>query len=115
MIIWSGWGIIVFPILIVCIGGTIFIWSDLLGLNENVPFIANLWYLLAFSLAGSLSWLIGKRINQPSKHHVGLHRHTGQDVRVKPRHTFFYIRLEYWGIILPIIGIITYLAFSINA
>lgn len=113
MLIWTGWGILLLPITIVSIGLTIFIWSDVLGLNETTPFISNFWYLLAFSLAGVLAWYVGKRLNRPSNDQVYIHKQTGQEVQFRARHSFFFIRLEYWGIILPIIGMIAYITSSV--
>lgn len=112
MIIWSGWGIIVPLILLLSIGLIQLIWSGLLGLDDSSPLIANLWLLISFALAGVLSWFTGKKMNKPSENQTYIHKQTGQEVQLKPRHSLFFIRIEYWGIILPIIGVIAYIAAS---
>lgn len=77
MIIWSGWGIIVPIILLLSIGLTQLFWSNLPGLNDSSPLIANLWLLLSFALAGALSWFAGKKINKPSENNTYIHKQTG--------------------------------------
>ncbi|MGG7209465.1 hypothetical protein [Clostridium baratii] len=39
-----------------------------------------------------------------------INKETGKEVILRKKHSFFFIDIEYWGIIFPIIGIISWIA-----
>lgn len=104
MIIWSRFGILA-PIML----GISFISINSLTtkyfLNPNY-YKENWWPdFLAFVMTGTLCFLMGKFLNRkPGKIYVD--KETNEEVLVKPYDSFFFIRLEYWGILFPIIGLI---------
>ena len=101
MLIWRGKGLNVFLILAGAAGV-----SFVLGfaLTKRVPADRPGWVgALAFVLAGIACWYygrhlhrnLGKQIPSPDGGHVVDNR----------KHDLFFIRVEYWGIILAIIGV----------
>jgi hypothetical protein len=61
--------------------------------------------LLAFFLAGMVIWPLGVYLNRkPGK--VMIEKETGKEYLVKPKHSLFFIPMEYWGPILLALGII---------
>lgn len=115
MIIWSGWGILLLPIVALCCGIIFTTWYDLFDLKDSHPFISNLAFLISFVLASPIAWYVGKFFNRPSKDQVFIHKETGEEYKYRPAHSFFFIRMEYWAYILPVIGIIGYLGLSLGA
>jgi FtsH-binding integral membrane protein len=105
MIIWSGWGVLVaiivfvssliMEILVESIQG-----SSSFYQQQNWPMT------LALVISGVICWFLGKQLNKPSDR-VLLDKETGEEVKLSgARHKLFFIKMEYWGLILIIIGII---------
>lgn len=103
MIIWSGFGILT-PIIAV---------FNLVLVEYSVNHIFNnpTYYeqhgwpkFIALAISGALSFLVGRALNKKQK--VYIDKETGKDVVLKPRNSFFFINMEYWAIIFPIIGLI---------
>jgi hypothetical protein len=113
LIFWTGWGILLLPVMIVCNLGIFFLWFNVFQLENEQPFIANLSFLLAFILGGIIARYLGKRLNKEPQ--VYIHKETGKEVKIGPRHTFFFIRLEHWGYVLPVLGIVIYVVSSVNS
>jgi hypothetical protein len=64
---------------------------------------------VAMALAGLLCWFVGRYLHtRPAKVYVD--KQTGQEIRVRPRHTRFFIPLEYWEVAMPIVGLVYVLA-----
>lgn len=114
MIIWSGWGILFVPIVALCNVLIIFIWHDLFNLEDSHPLIKNFAFVISFLCSGVITWYVGKALNRSPKEQVYIHKESGEEVKFRPRHSFFFIRLEYWGFILPVVGIIIYVSSFIN-
>lgn len=101
MIFWRGWGIIgiIFPILIsallVSLG-----FSD-----ENFQWF----YFIGLTLSAIPVWFIGKRLNR-DKDEIFTNERTGERFKLGNRHTLFFIPLQYFAIIYPILGIIPFFA-----
>jgi hypothetical protein len=115
LVIWTRWGILLIPVIALCNGVVMSLWFDVFHFQDNQPFIANLGYLFSFSLAGLISWFIGTNLNNRSKGQVYINKRTGQEISLDQKHTFFFIRMELWGVILPVIGIIIYIVASIQS
>ena len=59
----------------------------------------------ALILAGVFSWLMGRKWNS-AEGKVMIDKETGQEVLFKQKHSIFWIKMEYWGIIFGILGIV---------
>ena len=104
LIIWRGAGGLVILIgLVVCLFVNVVTSS---AFNENNYFQAHLWpKLAALGLIGASCWFLGRFLNtRPPQ--VFVDETTGQEVEVKPRHELMFIKMEYWGIIFAIIGLV---------
>lgn len=99
MIIWKGYGFLVFIVTLICIilFGTIF---NKAGVNDDYGAGVGL------IVAGIISWVLGKKFNNPEKSQVFIEKGTGREVIHRPGHSLFFIKMEYWGIILPILGMV---------
>lgn len=63
---------------------------------------------LALLIAGSLCFSLGQALNK-KKSKIYIDKETGEEIVVKKRHTFFFISIEYWAIIFPILGMALWL------
>ncbi|BFK80679.1 hypothetical protein I3900191A7_08240 [Clostridium baratii] len=63
---------------------------------------------IALSIAGLLCLLLGHILNDEGKTYIN--KETGKEVILRKKHSFFFIDIDYWGIIFPIIGIISWIA-----
>lgn len=63
---------------------------------------------VALVVAGLLCKVLGDLLNK-SQGKKYIDEETGEVVVIKKTHTFFYISVQYWGIILPIIGLILWI------
>jgi hypothetical protein len=103
MIIWSGLGILVAVIAFACL-----IVSELLvenAFHDNDYYQTHGWpKLAAMLLAAGLVWLLGSYLNKKQARRL-VDPSTGEDVVLKPNHSLFFIRMEYWAAILVVLGI----------
>jgi hypothetical protein len=56
-------------------------------------------------LSGAALWFLGRKLNDPAKDRILFDPQTGEEVRSARRHTLFWIRMEYWGVLVVIIGV----------
>ena len=103
MLIWSGWGILV-PILLAGVwfgfqeGVTKYFGDESYFLTETWPRIA------AMAVAGILLFALGRRFHRV-KGKVMVDKETGKEVNIKPRHTFFFLKMEAWGFLAPALAV----------
>ncbi|QAA34638.1 hypothetical protein [Clostridium manihotivorum] len=99
MIIWKGYGILTFVFLILS-----FTVVELVAGKEFYG--AHSWVsLFAYLLAGLLCFFVGRALNRGNGK-VYIDKETGQEIIARRTHSFFFIKMEYWGFILPILGIV---------
>jgi len=103
MIVWRGWGILVIVIAALS-QGLVQLIGQSLDLQENIL------VLIGFLLAAPIIWWLGKRFNQPKEQVYIVNKETGVAVEYTPQHSLFWIKMEYWAIILPAIGVIALFA-----
>ena len=91
MIIWSGRGVL---------AGVFISFSHLilsvLGVDDNA---ALSW---GFLIAAPLTFFLGRAWNSPR---MAIDPDTGEEVLWTPNHTFFWIPMQYWGLIFLVVGI----------
>lgn len=98
MIIWSGRGILTPLILLLLI-----VVSSVLSAALSSVEAAIYTMPIAFLLAGWANWHLGNKWNNvPGR--IVVDEATGERIELKPRHTFFWIKMQYWGIVLLVMG-----------
>ena len=104
MIIWSGLGFLVALITFLFLLVAEYASESLFG---DASYFQNHGWpkLMAFFISGVLVWLLGSYLNN-KQGKVMIEKETGQEFFMKPNHSLFFIRMEYWGPILLILGII---------
>ena len=63
-------------------------------------------FCLAFS--SYLLWIIGKRLNRNNRRRL-IDPETNEEVILKSNHSIFFIKIEYWGVILGIASVILFI------
>lgn len=99
MIIWSGRGLM--PLLL--IGITLLFSAQLLPAEY-----LNYSFILSFFLSGLVSWYFGKRWNKINGQTV-TDKSTGRETILIREHSLFWIKMEYWGLILCSVGFVVFL------
>ena len=103
MFFWRGKGIYVVLFLFASILITTLFGSLILRVEND--FSGSKWFLFAtFNVAGFFCWKIGKRINLKLPK-ILIDPKTNEEVEIIERHTFWFIPMQYWGIIYSVIGI----------
>ncbi|WP_017613005.1 hypothetical protein [Nocardiopsis salina] len=106
MIIWTGWGILVPLFLILGIGIT-----GAVG-EEVLPPEASTYGFVVGALLSSLAiFLLGRKLNKPEQ---GFHPKTGEPVVYRNRHTFFFVPMQFWAVIVPTIGLVVTVVTTLN-
>ncbi|SHG56630.1 hypothetical protein [Streptoalloteichus hindustanus] len=95
MLVWTGWGVLVFVLLALGGGGGTGIGVALGGATDH----ANLGTAVGLAVAGVAIWFLGQRLNRPVQ---GFHPQTGQPVMFRNQHRFFFVPMQYFG---PLAGV----------
>jgi len=95
MVVWSGRGFLVFLVLIVCAVAAIALLPEL---YQDLGIIASIF------IAAIFSWIMGKKWNGQPREFID--KQSGQTVTAGGQHTLFWLKMEYWGIILGALGIV---------
>jgi hypothetical protein len=102
MIVWRGWGILV-PVIAFASALLMQVAVDALAGPGAYTRDAYPWAPVALLLAAPLVWLLGRRFNGRTPR-VLVDRETREEVILRPEHAFFWIKMEYWAIILALIA-----------
>jgi hypothetical protein len=98
MIIWKGWGVLV---AVFAFGASIameLITESMTGDDEFYQREA--WPLaLALVAAGIVTWLVGTRLHARGGR-VVMDKATGRELTIGGSHTFFFVPMHYWGVLL---------------
>ncbi|PIB34457.1 hypothetical protein BFP72_03015 [Reichenbachiella sp. 5M10] len=96
MIVWSGKGILSVLILVLAF----------VLLFALLPAAHFQWaFSLSFFIAGAFSWFMGKKWNAQQSRIV-IDKASGQEIELKTNHSLFWIKMQYWGILFGIIGVL---------
>ena len=99
MIIWRGWGILV-PVLAV-LGLALGVWFQDGTIAQNMEQLGS---GIGLVLAGTALFYLGSRLHAPSRGKVVIEKDTGQEIVLRTKHDFFWIKMEYCGVICALIG-----------
>ena len=100
IIIWRGWGILAALIPIAMLLFAALVGEALVGADVYSRSYGGWFSLLAVLAASATIWSLGRRLNREAR--VFIDAETGARLAVRPNHSLFFIRLEYWSVILPI-------------
>ena len=98
-IVWRGCGILV-PLVAV----VVFFVTVIIGDSVAIP--TDYLFLPAGLLAGGFLWWFGRKVNDPAKDRVVRDEATGERLRLRTRHDFFWIRIEYWAVLLVLFALV---------
>jgi hypothetical protein len=96
MIVWSGKGILSALVLLV----TLVLLFIILPATQG-----NLAFILALFTAAIFSWTMGKKWNG-AEGTVVIDKATGREMVIKSNHTLFWIKMEYWGVVFGLMGLV---------
>ncbi len=104
MIIWNGLGFLVAVIVFILLLAAEYVTEWMFA--DDSYYQAHGWpKLLAFFIATAMIWPLGIYLNR-KEGKVLIEKATGKEVLIKPNHSLFFIRMEYWGPILLVLGVI---------
>ena len=109
MIIFRGWGaavVIGIGFLALMAGALV---GNILRLDRDAITVVSAIFLIP---AGILTWYVGKRMNRNMDREL-IDPSTGERVIVRNDHSLFFIRVEWWGPILAVGGILLVILFLI--
>lgn len=104
VIIWRGWGVL----------AAVLGFAGLLGAQFLVDAIAGsgtysddptLFAGPGIAIAGVVTFLLGRWLNDPSRGRVLVDKQTGEEINDRPRNDLFFIPMEFWGIAFVVLGL----------
>lgn len=95
MVVWSGFGILVSVIPALTLAAMQLATDALFGAAAYWQHSQWL-FSLGLLLSAAAVWLLGRRLNTRGARLL-LDPATGEQVTLRPRHSFFFIRMEYWA------------------
>ena len=97
MIVWTGKGIL----------SVLVVFFSIVAFNFILPRdLSDYSFALGFFIGAIFSFYFGLKWNSQEAERVFVDEKTGEKVRVKNNHSLFWIKMEYWGLIFAIFGII---------
>lgn len=101
MIIWSGFGIVVPLIGLLCLVLSQIATDAILGEGY---FGGSTWAkLLAFAITALALWFCGRWMNKPTGE-VFINKETGEEFQKIPNHSLFFIPVQYWAFVIIALG-----------
>jgi hypothetical protein len=97
MLIWKGLGILVPFVLGFVTFATLFAVHAVLG--EEVS-SGNWAVTIGVLMSGVACWFLGRHLHDPQNGKVLIDPESGGEVLLMPTHSLFFIKVEYWGILL---------------
>ena len=95
-VIWSGWGILVLPIVVgtaVVVGAVVQWLLTALG-RPDLAFLA---FSAGLFVAAAANWLVGRRLNGQAGREL-VDPATQERVVLRRRHRLFWIDMQYWSV-----------------
>jgi len=96
MIVWSGRGVLSLLVLLVAF----FLFNSIIP-KEYSDYA----FALGFFSAAAFSWFFGKKWNEEEAR-TFIDKATGQEIALSPNYSIFWIKMQYWGIIFGVVGLI---------
>ena len=106
MIIWQGLGFIV-PLVLIGILALVEAMTEA-ALHDDQYYQEHGWpILVGFCLTAVVIWRLASKLNARRGRTV-IDKATGEEFEIKPRHSLFFIKMEYWPPILVVIGVVAF-------
>jgi hypothetical protein len=99
MIIWKGYGFLVL-IIALAIGALFSFVFSAIGFGEDLG------AAVGALISSIVIWFVGLKFNTPQQTRTFIDKKTGQEVVMRPDHSFFFIKMQYWAFIVGSIGLI---------
>ena len=96
MIVWSGRGFLSVAVLI----ANFILFISILPEEQS-----DYGLIMSFFITGVFSWFMGKKWNE-KEGRIMIDKESGQEILIKPNHSLFWIKMQYWGPIFGLLGII---------
>lgn len=96
MLVWSGKGIL--SVLVLIAGVVVF---GIILPKEQFDYVL----IISLFSAAAFSWFMGKKWNG-EEGQIFIDKASGQEVAVRPNHSLFWIKMQYWGIIFSVFALI---------
>jgi hypothetical protein len=106
--IWRGYGFLVPIITIFTVGLISVVFTSIFKTTQPYGVCIG-----AFAAAVAI-WFTGSKFNSPTKNRVMIDKATGQEFLVRPNHSLFFIKMQYWAFIIAAIGLFFLIALIIN-
>ena len=107
-IIFSGWGILVIPIVMataVAVGALLLTLLNAIG----YPQLAFLAFSIGLFTAAAVNWVVRRHLNsQPGRELMDVK--TGERLVLQRSHRLFWIKMEYWSVPVALAGLVPLLA-----
>ncbi|RYE27747.1 MAG: hypothetical protein EOP42_18795 [Sphingobacteriaceae bacterium] len=100
-IIWRGYGFLV-PIITVVTGALITVLIHFV-FKTNQPWGIS----LGSFVSAAIIWFWGKKLNDPAKNRIMVDKATGQELILKPNHSLFFLKMQYWAFLVAALGMVT--------
>ncbi|MGU3668120.1 hypothetical protein ACLBX9_28365 [Methylobacterium sp. A49B] len=101
MIIWSGWGMLSALIAGAGLIGSVLLDPALARLGIPTP----TGVILVWVVAAGFNWWLGTRLNNRPGREL-LDPRTGQTAILRPRHTLFWIPMQYYSVLMVLLGVL---------
>lgn len=98
IVIWKGWGLLVLVISLAVSLVTMMLFETLGVARGFGP-------ALGMMLSAVAIWVVGNKLNSPLKNRVLVDKKTGADVVLKPEHSLFFIKFQYWAFVVGAFGL----------
>ena len=96
MLVWKGWGALV-PLIY---------WLVTLAVREGLGRVDvedDIAIAGGVVLSAIIVWVTGKKINDPARGKLVIDVETGEELLLQDSHSFFWIKIEYWAFVVPVV------------
>lgn len=103
MIIWSGKGFLV-PVIVFIVSLVMELITEAITKNENFYQENEIWVAFALLISCLIVYGVGKMLGEREVKNY-LDKDTGEHVVLKKEHTFFFLNMKIWAVILFVLGV----------
>lgn len=104
MLVWKGWGILVLLIPLLFIITVEIFGEALIGGDTLSDYVIGCNLLLS----AVICFVLGRKLNDPSKDKELVDPETGETHIHKVRHSFFWIPMQWWSIVMALLGLMLF-------
>ena len=109
MLIWKGNGFLAIIIPVMIFIPVSIICFSIAGSRGSDDVITGIIVAISLALSSFATWKVGKKLNG-GKGKILIDPDTGEKVLLKSEHSFWFINVEYWGVLWGILSIVALVA-----